>query len=102
MLNASAHSSHGYANGLNLYFTFAGRPEDSADMAKVYDAGWKAIMEATAAQGGSVAHHHGIGRVRKNYLEHDLGTGGVTLLRAVKASLDPDNLMNPGVLLPDA
>ncbi len=102
MLNASAHSSHGYANGLNLYFTFAGRPEDSADMAQVYDAGWKAIMEATAAQGGSVAHHHGIGRVRKNYLEHDLGAGGVALLRALKATLDPDNLMNPGVLLPDA
>lgn len=102
MLNASAHSSHGYANGLNLYFTFAARPDDSADMAKTYDAGWKAIMEATAAQGGSIAHHHGIGRVRKNYLEHDLGAGGVALLRAIKTTLDPDNLMNPGVLLPDA
>jgi alkyldihydroxyacetonephosphate synthase len=59
-------------------------------------------MEATAAHGGGVAHHHGIGRVRKPYLVHDLGEAGVALLRTVKNAVDPEGLMNPGNLVPDA
>jgi alkyldihydroxyacetonephosphate synthase len=58
-------------------------------------------MEATAAHGGSVSHHHGIGRVRRDWLASELGDGGLALLRRVKAALDPNGIMNPGVLLPD-
>ena len=43
-----------------------------------------------------------MGRVRRNYLHHDLGPGGVQLLRTLKNALDPDGFMNPGVLIPDA
>ncbi len=63
---------------------------------------WRRIMEATAKHGGGVAHHHGMGRVRKPYLHHDLGEGGVALLRTLKAAIDPNGIMNPGNLLPDA
>jgi alkyldihydroxyacetonephosphate synthase len=59
-------------------------------------------MEATARQGGGVAHHHGAGRLRKPYLVHDLGENGVALLRRMKMALDPQGLMNPGNLIPDA
>jgi alkyldihydroxyacetonephosphate synthase len=59
-------------------------------------------MEATAAHGGSLSHHHGIGRVRRPYLETELGASGVALLRRVKQALDPAAIMNPGVLIPDA
>ena len=58
-------------------------------------------MEATAAGGGGVSHHHGIGRVRRNYLRYDLGDAGIEALRAIKRALDPTGFMNPGVLLPD-
>lgn len=102
IVNASAHSSHVYRSGINLYFSFAAAFEDSARMEPAYFAGWRAIMEATAKHGGGIAHHHGAGRLRKPYLQHDLGEAGVALLRQIKACLDPAGVMNPGNLIPDA
>jgi alkyldihydroxyacetonephosphate synthase len=78
---ASAHSSHVYRTGINLYFTFVARHEDSGDMEATYLDCWRRVMEATARHGGGVAHHHGAGRLRKAYLVHDLGENGVSLLR---------------------
>jgi alkyldihydroxyacetonephosphate synthase len=102
ILVASAHSSHSYRSGTNLYFTFAARPADRAQMAAVYRECWRRAMHATLDAGGGIAHHHGIGRVRRDALPGEIGAGGVALLRALKRALDPDGLLNPGVLLPDA
>ncbi len=101
-LAGSAHSSHVYRSGLNLYFTFAVQTAGPAAMEAVYMDCWRRIMEATDRHGGSLSHHHGIGRVRRGWLAKELGEGGVALLRQVKAALDPNGIMNPGVLLPDA
>ena len=60
------------------------------------------VKIATAEGGGGVAHHHGVGRVRKDFLVHDVGQTGINTLRTIKAAIDPTNMMNPGVLLPDA
>ena len=57
-------------------------------------------MEATLAAGGGIAHHHGIGRVRRDVLAGEIGATGVALLRALKRALDPDGLLNPGILIP--
>jgi alkyldihydroxyacetonephosphate synthase len=101
MVNASAHSSHVYRSGINLYFSFAAKVDPSRMEATYFEC-WKRILEATAKHGGGIAHHHGSGRVRRDYLHHDLGEEGVKLLRKVKAALDPNGIMNPGNLLPDA
>ncbi len=100
-LAASAHSSHVYRSGLNLYFTFAIRPDAEGDMEAAYFESWQRIMAATAAAGGSLSHHHGIGRVRRGWMETELGATGVTLLQTLKSALDPAGVMNPGVLVPD-
>jgi alkyldihydroxyacetonephosphate synthase len=102
VVNASAHSSHVYRSGLNLYFSFAARPATPEAMADRYQRCWRTIIEATAACGGGIAHHHGIGRVRARYLHLDVGATGLATLRRVKTALDPTGIMNPGVLLPDA
>ena len=102
IVNASAHSSHVYRSGINIYCTFACLPENVADMEKLYFECWDRAMTACAAAGGGIAHHHGSGRLRKNYLHHDLGDNGISLLRTLKAAVDPQGLMNPGNLLPDA
>ena len=102
ILVASAHSSHAYRSGINLYFTFAARPDNPENMASTYDDCWERVMDATAAHGGGIAHHHGIGRVRRPYLRRELGQGGVALLGTLKRALDPTGFMNPGVLIPDA
>jgi alkyldihydroxyacetonephosphate synthase len=100
LIAGSAHSSHVYRSGLNLYFTFAVQTSAPEQMERAYLEGWRRIMEATARRGGSVAHHHGIGRVRRDWLATELGESGLALLRRVKATLDPNGIMNPGVLLP--
>jgi alkyldihydroxyacetonephosphate synthase len=99
---ASAHSSHVYRSGLNLYFTFAIRLEDTAALEGAYFEAWRRILQATVDGGGSLAHHHGIGRVRRPWMTAELGPEGVALLRKIKEALDPAGIMNPGVLIPDA
>lgn len=99
IVNASAHSSHVYRSGINLYFSFAVLAEPQ-DMETRYFECWHRTMEATAANGGGIAHHHGSGRLRVPYLHHDLGASGVALLRTLKSAVDPAGIMNPGNLIP--
>ncbi len=97
----SAHSSHSYRSGTNLYFTFVAKPERREDMAATYRECWQRTMEATIAVGAGISHHHGIGRVRREHLPSELGASGAELLRTIKRSLDPDDLLNPGALIPE-
>ncbi len=100
LVAVSAHASHAYRSGVNLYFTFVASPPQRADMERVYTECWRRTMAATAAAGGGISHHHGIGRVRRDFMPEELGEAGVSVLRRVKAALDPDGLLNPGVLIP--
>ena len=56
------------------------------------------VQAIEAAAGGTIAHHHGIGRLRVPWLERELG-GAHPVLRAIKRALDPAGIMNPGALL---
>ena len=100
VLSATAHSSHSYRSGTCLYFSFAAKPDDPARLRETYAACWRGAMEATLAAGGGIAHHHGIGRVRRPWLADEIGETGVTVLRALKHALDPGALLNPGNLIP--
>ena len=96
----SGHSSHSYAQGTNIYFTFVAQPEDPADAEATYLACWERAMEATLRVGGTICHHHGVGRLRKRWMAAEHGEG-LSVLRAVKRALDPNGILNPGALLPD-
>jgi alkyldihydroxyacetonephosphate synthase len=98
--NGSAHSSHAYRSGINLYFSFAVQPQNRAGLRQAYHACWEAVMTATLNAGGTISHHHGIGRVRREWLARELGAGGLAALGQLKRALDPVGFMNPGVLLP--
>ena len=87
---------------MTTYWALCGWTTEPAEMEPRYLEGWRRIMEATDRHGGSLSHHHGIGRVRRGWLEKELGSGALGMLRKVKAALDPKGIMNPGVLLPDA
>jgi FAD/FMN-containing dehydrogenase len=49
--------------------------------------------------GGTLTHHHGVGRLKSRFLATELGETGVDVLTRIKAALDPEGIMNPGVLL---
>ncbi len=96
----SGHSSHSYPQGTNIYFTFVARPDDPAEGEATYRACWQQAMEATLRVGGTIAHHHGIGRNRVPWMKAEHGEG-LALLRMLKRAMDPKGIMNPGVLLPE-
>jgi alkyldihydroxyacetonephosphate synthase len=95
---ASGHSSHGYPQGTNNYFTFVMKPADFANAEQGYLEAWGLALRATLAAGGTISHHHGIGRLRVPWLQEELKTA-YPLLRDLKRALDPAGLLNPGVLL---
>jgi alkyldihydroxyacetonephosphate synthase len=92
------HVSHVYPTGASLYFTVvAGH---SADRAAVWAGAKAAASDAIIAAGGTITHHHAVGRDHRPWLGAEIGHVGVTVLRAVKQALDPAGILNPGVLVP--
>ena len=89
-----AHFSHVYREGCSIYFTFAGR--GSLD---VYDAAWADALVAAASVGGTVAHHHGVGQLKQAAAARELA-GIAPMFHAIRATLDPDGILNPGRLFP--
>jgi len=92
-LFASAHASHFYPQGVCFYFTFAGVPR--GDPFEYYESVWDAAMRATLESGGSISHHHGIGRQRRKWLPEELDKA-IEVLRRIKEALDERHVMNPG------
>ncbi|HEY6730384.1 MAG TPA: FAD-binding oxidoreductase [Solirubrobacterales bacterium] len=95
------HLSHAYADGASLYFTFISRARRGAELDQ-WAAVKRAACEAIVTHGGTITHHHAIGRDHAPYMEAEVGKVGIDALRALKAELDPAGVMNPGKLLPDA
>jgi alkyldihydroxyacetonephosphate synthase len=93
------HLSHAYADGASLYFTFAAAARRGAELEQL-GAVKQAASEAIVAAGGTITHHHAVGRDHAPYMEAEVGKSGLDVLRAVKESLDPAGVMNPGKLLP--
>jgi len=98
---AFCHLSHAYADGASLYFTFIARARHGAELEQ-WAAVKRAASEAIVRAGGTITHHHGVGRDHAPYMEAEVGETGIEVLRAVKERLDPSGIMNPGKLIPSA
>lgn len=92
------HVSHVYEWGASLYTTFLGRQAPGQEEAQWW-AVKRAATEAILSAGGTLSHHHGIGRDHAAWLEREVGPVGTTALGALKRALDPPGIMNPGILL---
>jgi alkyldihydroxyacetonephosphate synthase len=92
------HISHVYPSGASLYFTIAcAQLEDPVGQWRAAKA---AASDAILAAGGSITHHHGVGRDHRDWYQREIGGIAVAALRAVKAELDPAGILNPGILIP--
>jgi alkyldihydroxyacetonephosphate synthase len=94
-----AHLSHAYPDGCSIYFTFAGSAATPEAAIARYDATWRAALDAAIAAGGTLSHHHGVGRSKAPKLGAELGLG-VDVVHALRGVFDPAGIMNPGNLLP--
>jgi alkyldihydroxyacetonephosphate synthase len=95
MIVVSVHQSHAYLDGACLYFTFAGQPNE--DATAFYRCAWDVAMDEVIKLGASISHHHGIGRNRARFVGPALGNAAA-VLESMKDVLDPQHLLNPGVL----
>jgi alkyldihydroxyacetonephosphate synthase len=93
------HLSHAYADGASLYFTFFARARRGEEIEQWREAK-TAACEAIVSCGGTITHHHAVGRDHAPYMRAEVGELGLDALRAVKERLDPAGIMNPGKLLP--
>ncbi|MCS6901556.1 MAG: FAD-binding protein [Myxococcales bacterium] len=94
-----AHLSHAYPDGCCVYFSFAGSAATEEEALRLYDATWAAAMQAALEAGGTISHHHGIGRSKAPRLGEELGRG-VDVVRGLMRAFDPAGVMNRGNLLP--
>jgi alkyldihydroxyacetonephosphate synthase len=92
------HVSHVYPTGCSLYFTVAASAGE--DPLAQWQRAKTAACEAIVACGASITHHHAVGTDHKPWLTPEIGEVGVEVLRAVKAAVDPQRILNPGVLIP--
>jgi alkyldihydroxyacetonephosphate synthase len=49
--------------------------------------------------GGALSHHHGVGKIRKSFVNDVIGQTGIRMIRSVKNELDPNNIMGAGNLI---
>jgi len=86
------HASHFYPQGTNLYFIFIANMKDPEEFRKFQ----RGIIDNIQKFGGSLSHHHGVGRMSGPWMEKHLGKEQMAVLRTLKKHFDPNNIMNPG------
>jgi len=94
------HLSHLYPSGSSLYFTFLINGADEQDAEAKYRRAWDQAAASCAGAGGTITHHHGVGRLKAPYLAAELGAAGTGLLTSIRAALDPAQIMNQGAMRP--
>lgn len=94
-----SHLSHSYHSGACLYFTFAFVFGD--DPFGEYDQVKSAIQQSFVDTGSSISHHHGVGLEHAPWLEEDISSEGVAVMRGLFAATDPGSHLNPRKIITD-
>ena len=96
------HSSHSYINGTNMYFNYFYDLVDCGpeeEVTKYYLPIISIICEETLRHGGSIVHHHGIGKARAPWVKDEYGSS-YPILETLKHAFDPSGIMNRGTIIP--
>jgi alkyldihydroxyacetonephosphate synthase len=96
------HSSHSYQTGTNLYFVYDYNIKNCSpeqELATYHIPLNALIVEETLKAGGSMVHHHGIGKYRTPWTKQEHGSAYYILDR-LKQMFDPSGIMNKGTIFP--
>ena len=90
----------GHIGDGNLHPNILCNRRDPEEMGRVTAAA-REIFETAVALGGTLSGEHGIGLLKKQFMELDLGADAIALMRRIKDAIDPNGIMNPGKVFPD-
>lgn len=85
----------GHAGDGNMHPTVVVDPTDPDQRARAF-AAFDEILELGLALGGTITGEHGVGSLKVDWLEREIGPVSLQVHRAIKAALDPAGLLNPG------
>jgi alkyldihydroxyacetonephosphate synthase len=94
----SCRFTHVYPDGPAPYYTVIAPARRGDEVAQWHEMK-AAASEAIIAAGGTITHHHAVGRDHKRWYDHQRPDVFATALRGAKAAVDPRGLLNPGVLI---
>jgi alkyldihydroxyacetonephosphate synthase len=95
------HISHVYPAGASLYFTVLAAATPGRELEQ-WGRAKSAANAAIVSAHGTATHHHAVGTAHRETVGPDLGGDvGIAALQAVKQTLDPAGILNPGKLLPE-
>lgn len=81
-----------YDAGCVIYFYFAFNYGDTKNPVELYEKIEEKARDEILANGGSISHHHGVGKLRKKWYPSTVSDVGVALFKAAKNELDPNNI----------
>jgi alkyldihydroxyacetonephosphate synthase len=93
--------THVYPDGAAPYFTMLAPAVRGGELEQ-WDAVKAAASDAVIAAGGTITHHHAVGRDHRPWYDRQRPDPFARALRAAKAELDPGGILNPGVLIDPA
>lgn len=85
-----------YHAGACVYFTMGFSARGLADRAAAFDEIETVLRQVILDHGGSLSHHHGVGKIRQSFLPQVHSATGIELVRAAKRSVDPGNVFGIG------
>jgi alkyldihydroxyacetonephosphate synthase len=93
------HFSHVYHSGASVYVIFhATTGGDDREGEKRYLECLKVACETSVRNGGNISHHHGVGTAKAEFMALEHGASGVGIMKKIKDALDPNGILNKGVL----
>lgn len=87
-----------YDNGACVYIYLGFMRDDLPDPLHTFEEIEMAARQEIVNSGGALSHHHGVGKLRKMFMDQNIGDNGLELLRGVKQKLDPQNIFAVGNL----
>ena len=95
----SCRVAQSYDTGACVYFYFGFLSKDLKNPMKVFHEVEMAAREEVLRNGGSLSHHHGVGKLRKKWMEQTITAPGIEVLRSIKKTFDPNNVFGNNNLI---
>jgi alkyldihydroxyacetonephosphate synthase len=92
-MDVTATFAHAYRDGCSINFSIQGKAGDLSDT-EVYQNAWAKALDACIDGGGTLSHHHGIGILKSEWMQRQLGPW-MKIYAGLKQKLDPNQILNP-------